>query len=173
MEINLSKIVPADELSIDTNLVLEKLRETQELVVFENNQPQFVIVSLSEFYKRPNPSALNILTVEDSSKPKIGKLAQESFRRLFYKQILPEEEVYQLTLAEYSNSVFNLNFPVLKEYNPAMSFDEQKRDANGYNRYYSFALSAYGKQYLLCSQWIEHLHREKLEHWLLKWNEAG
>lgn len=169
MEININKIVSADELSIDTNLVLERLSENTEIFVFDNNRPQFVIISLESFYSRPNQQPIKIVSVDDPSKQKIGKLVQESLRRLFYQQRLPREEIERLTSEEYSKNVFNLNFPVLKEYNSALAFDEQKRDPKGYNRYYSFTLSAFEKQYLVCSQWIEHLHREQFESWLTKW----
>lgn len=170
MDISINKIVPADEISIDTEIILERLRENPEIVVFEHNQPQFVIISLNEYYTRPNPSVLKTITAHDPSNIKIGKLVQETLRRMFYKGLLPEEEINRMCTAEYSNNSFNLNFPMLKEYNPEIPFDEQKRDQKGYNRYYSFTLSAYAKQYLLCSQWIEHLHREKFEEWLSIWD---
>jgi len=173
MEININKIVSADELSVDTNLILERLGETSEIFVFENNHPQFVIMSLDSYYSRPNQQTVKIISVEDPSKEKIGKLVQESLRKLFYKQRLPQDEIERLTSEEYSKTVFNLNFPVLKEYNSELAFDEQKRDAKGYNRYYSFTLSAYNKQYLVCSQWIEHLHREQYETWLSRWENEN
>lgn len=173
MEIDIKKIVSADELAIDTNIILERLDETSEIIVFENNHPQFVIMSLESYYSRPNQQIVKVVNVEDPSKQKIGKLVQESLRRLFYQQHLPEDEIERLTSEEYSKNVFNLNFPVLKEYKSSLSFDEQKRDLKGYNRYYSFTLSAYGKQYLVCSQWIEHLHREQFETWLAKWESKN
>lgn len=173
MEINISKIVSADELSIDTDLVLERLGETSEIFVFEHNQPQFIIMTLESYYSRPNQPSIKVVNVEDPSKQKIGKLVQESLRRLFYKHRLPQDEINRLASEEYSKQVFNLNFPLLKEYNSALPFDEQKRDSKGYNRYYSFTLSANDKQYLVCSQWIEHLHREQYESWLSKWEKEN
>ena len=71
-----------------------------------------------------------------------------------------------MTTSEYSAEVFNLNIPALKMVNKSQSLDEQKRDQRGYNRYYNFTLKAYGQEYLLCSQWVEYLHREKFEKWL-------
>lgn len=41
----------------------------------------------------------------------------------------------------------------------------QKRDAHGYNRYYSERLKIAEKEYYLCSQWIENLHRDSFEKW--------
>lgn len=47
------------------------------------------------------------------------------------------------------------------------TLDEAKRDAKGYNRYYDSAVNVNGKQYLICSQWIENLHKDKVETWII------
>lgn len=167
MEININKIVSAGELALDTHVIHNKLNEESEIIVFENNMPQFVIISLEKYSEKRQ----NTLPLQDKAQVpilKIGKYVQESMRRLFYENKLTEDEIERLTSNSYSNNNFNLNFAVLKQYDPAIPFDEQKRDSKGYNRYYSFTLSAYGKQYLLCSQWVEYLHRDKFEVWLAK-----
>jgi hypothetical protein len=172
---NINQIVSAEELSLDIELLKKKLDICPELIVFKDNQPQFVISSLniaSDTIEKTKSQIANKKTKPRnniSDKDKIGKIAQETMRKIFYQNILPKEELTNLTDEKYSLDTFNLNFPVLKLYNPMVSFDEQKRDSKGYNRYYSFTLSAYGKQYLLCSQWIESLHRQKFEQWLKQW----
>jgi hypothetical protein len=109
-------------------------------VIFENNQPQFVIMTMEQYEAyivRTVPISSDVRTSAAQSKLKIGRLVQESLRRLFYKDMLPESEILNLTSPEYSNSVFGLNFPVLKKYEPTLAFEDQKRDVNGYNRYYN------------------------------------
>lgn len=77
------------------------------------------------------------------------------------------EEVVRLQDTAYCTRVFGLSFPVLKQYNSSLPFDAQKRDANGYNRFYNYLLDIAGEQFLLCSQFTE-LHRERF----IKWMEA-
>ncbi len=169
-----NSILPADELSLDVELIQNRLSESSELVIFENNQPQFVIMTMEQYEAyivRTVPISSDVRTSAAQSKLKIGRLVQESLRRLFYKDMLPESEILNLTSPEYSNSVFGLNFPVLKKYEPTLAFEDQKRDVNGYNRYYNFTLSHKSTQYLRCSQWIERLHRERFEIWLQQWDD--
>lgn len=173
MEININKIVSADELALDTQIIHNKLNEESEIIVFENNMPQFVIISLENYSGKKQNTSFPVHNETQFSSLKIGKYVQESMKRLFYEKKLNESEIERLTTNSYSNNIFNLNFAVLKKYDPAIPFDEQKRDTKGYNRYYSFMLSAYGNQYLLCSQWVEYLHREKFEDWLARWENKN
>lgn len=175
MNFNINQIVSADELSIDINLIKKKLAVCQEIIVFKDNQPQFIISSLNSSSdtgeNKINRAVNKKMEMENKAEKgvKIGKLVQETMRKLCYNNILTIEELEKLSSEKYSCDTFNLNFPVLKLYNPTLSFDEQKRDSKGYNRYYSFSLTVNGRQYLLCSQWIENLHRQKYEEWLEKW----
>ncbi len=169
MNIDINKIVPADDLNIDTELVLKKLAEIDEIIVFKNNQPQFIIVGLDSYTDRPSFKKPVEISNSNVEKEKIGRYVRESLMKLFLDQLIPKEEIGRLADTIYSKSVFNMNYPVLKEYNPSMSIDEQKGDVNGYNRYYTTPLFAYNKQYLLCSQWYEHLHRKAFENWLSQW----
>lgn len=163
MEIDITKIVSAKELKLDLELIKSKLIEKEEIVVFENNQPQFIISSIDNFKNNKLQPPSNSAQTQST---KIGKYVQEMMRKLFFSNSLSDEKLTNLTSENYSKSMFNLSFPVLKEVNPSLPIDEQKRDSRGYNRYYDFTLQANGKQYLLCSQWVEHLHREKFENWV-------
>jgi len=167
MPFSFDKIISSDDVLIDVQVILELLEQKPELWVFDNNQPQFVIV-------RPDDASITkVMSSEygksEVSKMKIGKFVQEAFRKLFHANILPPDELISLTSPEYSKIHFNLNFSVLKEYNPKQTLDIQKRDDKGYNRYYGYLLSAYNKEYLLSSQWIENLHRGKFEQWFKQW----
>jgi hypothetical protein len=165
MEINISKIVSANDLDLNVPKIIRKLQEQDELIIFENNKPQFVIMALEKAVIKEKPGSNSSLS-ETSMSVRIGKYVQDKLRELFYSDTLSSEEINRLTDKQYSKDVFNLNFSVLLELNPDLPFDKQKRDENGYNRYYNFTLQAYGKQYLLCSQWVDHLHREYFEKWL-------
>ncbi len=173
MNIDVNNIISAGELAIDSDKVNDKLAEKPELIIFDNNRPQFVILSLERFEqfsgteKKPvQPSQPDV---------KIGKLVQDTFLRMIDKDILPKSEIDKLCDLEYSNATFNLNFAMLKVFdpNPEISIDTQKKDKNGYNRYYKYLLNIYDKQYLLCSQWNEHLHRQKYIEWLNKWSSIN
>lgn len=170
MEINLNKIVSADEISADTQQIRLMADEKGEMIVFDNNKPQFVILSL-ESYERliSTDTSASSGTVYEV---KIGKLVQDTFLKLVDKDMLPQKEIELLCELEYSNTTFGLNFAMLKEFDPDpdISIDMQKKDSKGYNRYYKYLIDIHNKQYLLCSQWNESLHRKKYLNWLEKWD---
>jgi hypothetical protein len=185
MPFSLDRIISTDDVQIDLQTLLTLLEEKGELWLFDKNKPQCVIV-------KPNEAALASLNPfeaidpdnddsneegivmirgkrPDGSKVKIGKYVQEAFRKLLHAKALPLEELDNLTSPEYSKKTFNLNFSVLKEYDPNQTLDIQKRDDRGYGRYYGYLLSAYDRQFLLSSQWVEKLHRAKFERWFVRW----
>lgn len=170
MEIDINKIISADEVSADIKQISDMLAEKNELIVFENNKPQFVVLSLERYEKLLNSNSAACKTSD--SETKIGKLVQETFLKLVDRDMLPQQEIERLCELEYSNSTFGLNFAMLKEFNPdpGVSIDMQKKDSKGYNRYYKYLIEIFNKQYLLCSQWSEALHRKKYLNWLEKWN---
>lgn len=184
MNFKMNQIASAESLALNTTILQDKLTETQSIIVFENNAPQFVILSIEEYERMqhshpvhqssaPIPHIPTLVptqnATQDTGDLKIGKFVKDTMRSLFACQSLPIEEINNLLSPDYSNQVFNLNFPVLKLYDPNIPFDKQKRDGNGYNRFYAFTLIHESSQYLLCSQWVEHLHRSYFEHWLEKW----
>jgi hypothetical protein len=107
-----------------------------------------------------------MLTDETLKELKIGKLVQTTMRDLFRNEKITMDEIEKMTQPDYSKQIFNANIPVLKEVPIGGNIDELKRDDNNYPRYYSYTISIYGKDYLLSSQWIEHLHRAYYEKWL-------
>lgn len=153
MEINLEHIVSSKELALDVSLIKKRLEKQEKIVVFEDNTPQFVITSIA-----------TINAPEKEETKKIGKYVQTVMRNLFAKNLVSEKEIRNLLSKEYSKSKFNINFPFIKEIDESKPLEEQKRDTNGYNRYYNFVLTAYGKKYFLCSQWTEK-HYDGFETW--------
>ena len=173
VNIDVNNIISASDISADTKEINDKLADNPELIVFDNNKPQFVILSLERYEQI---SSIEVKNETNTSKPdiKIGKYVQDTFLKLIDKDMLPSSEIDNLCELEYSNVTFNLNFPMLKEFdpNPEIPIDVQKKDKNGYNRYYKYLINCNDKQYLLCSQWNEHLHRKKYIEWLNKWRHS-
>ena len=97
---------------------------------------------------------------------KIGKTVRFLLTRFLHGEYLTENEIESMTDEEYSKKTFNINFQVLKAVDENAPIEEQKRDQRGYNRYYDSPITAENKKYLLCSQWVENLHRKAFERWL-------
>jgi len=104
--------------------------------------------------------------IEDENEVKIGKMARTLISRFLQELVITDEELNLMKDENYSKEVFNLNFPVIKEVVKNIEFDQQKRDQKGYNRYYDTVISVRGKDYILCSQWVENLHKDAFEKWL-------
>lgn len=169
MEIDIKTIVSADDLTINSDVVLDRLSEQPELVVFDNNQPKFALLSLEKYFLLKQNESIKPIYVQTETR-KIGKLAQDVFKRLLCSNSFPESEIRNLCDPGYSAETFGLSYPVLKLYDPRIPFDEQKRDANGYNRFYNYPLPCVdGRSYLLSSQWVEAYHRKKFDKWCLQW----
>ena len=164
MIINSSNIVSANELNLEVGRVKRMLQVRSEIVVFDDNRPQFVIVSLERaalcVEENVAPSQF-----EGGSRKKIGELVQSTMKKFFYSGRLTNSDIELLTQPEYSKRTFNLNSCVLKEVDSSLPEDEQRMDARGYKRFYREALSKNGKRYLLSSQWLEERHRSPFEAW--------
>lgn len=177
VKFNLCQVVSSDELNVDADAVLSKLEDIPEMLIFSHNQPQFIIMTLQQYEhytsKIETPTQRTLKNGEGTSKipgVKIGVFVRESIRKLLHENTLPRSEIEHLTDAAYCSATFGLSYPVLKPYDSSRPFDEQKRDSNNkYNRYYNFILDSTFGQYLLCSQWVEQLHRSRFEKWLSQW----
>lgn len=177
VKFNLRQVVSSDELNVDADIVLSKLEEIPEMLIFSHNQPQFVIMTLQQYdlYTSKTETSVQRSSKDGeiaSKEPevKIGAFVRESIRKLIHENALPCSEIEHLTDAAYCSATFGLSYPVLKPYDSSRPFDEQKRDSNNkYNRYYNFILDSTYGQYLLCSQWVEQLHRSHFEKWLSRW----
>lgn len=97
---------------------------------------------------------------------KIGKTVRYLMTRFLQGEYLTDSEIKFMTDEEYSKRTFNINFQVLKIVDENVPIDEQKRDQRGYNRYYGSPIKVENRRYLLCSQWVENLHRKAFERWL-------
>ncbi|MDQ0059471.1 hypothetical protein [Paenibacillus harenae] len=81
---------------------------------------------------------------------KIGILVKSTFIRLVGDGLIDSNEVERLQLMDYSKRTFNINYPILKEYDATLSMSDQ-RNVNGYPRYYTDIYTIQEKRYLLCT----------------------
>ena len=72
MNIDVNNIISASDISADTKKITDKLADNPELIVFDNNKPQFVILSL-ERYEQISSIEVNNETNTSKSDIKIGK----------------------------------------------------------------------------------------------------
>ncbi len=98
---------------------------------------------------------------------KIGKMARGIFTTALLQGDVSEAEVSGFQDAFYCKNMFGLNYPLLKPITEKDDIDIHKRDANGYNRYYESRVSYHDEMYLICSQWVETIHRHALNQWVL------
>lgn len=143
----LENIVNSDRVDINT------IEKAKLLLEYENNG-----VVIEE----------NTENNEDSYHIKIGKMMKGILTKLIQNGMLSDEELFNLQNPGYSKEIMNLNFPVLKSLSDGQSSDEAKRDAKGYNRYYDVPVQHKNSRYLVCSQWVDNLHRESVVEWIRK-----
>jgi hypothetical protein len=96
-----------------------------------------------------------------NKKMKIGEFVQECFKKAFEQNLITEDEIIKLQTPEYSKSVFNQRFEVLRKK------EADIKDELGYDRYYKKDL--FCGNYHLTSYWIE-THRKPFKKWLKKIN---
>lgn len=115
-------------------------------------------------------SVVSMETVVDEDagyEVKIGKMVKGMLTTLLRSNAISVNEINDMLTEQYSKSTFNLNFTVLKEVLPGQKKDDLKKDSKGYNRYYDSTVMSYGREFLICSQWVDVLHKDKVEKWVI------
>lgn len=144
--------------------------EALEIIInsdrLDSNTIQNAEQILTEEKGKPLKTMKNICFNDDEEPSKIGRLAKNAIFKLLENEMISKEEIENMTTDNESKRIFNMNFSILKEVDDIKKMDELRKDKNNYNRYYNMTLSAYGKTYILCSQWVKDLHREPLILWL-------
>lgn len=150
------QIVSWNDLGGDPAPIFEKLRENSPLIVFQENLPKFVLLSMEEYESLISRSDSHQNRRSPAGIPgeKIGSFIRRTMQRLFAGHVLSQNEIYQLCDQDYCRRVLHQTFPVLKRYDPRRPLSEQKK-VNGYSRYYDLILSQEGEQFLLSNHWIE------------------
>lgn len=158
----------AEEILEPVVATASKVADTAEL--FMRSIQMFNLCSIdnmnfTENSKKANTTLTRVVN-NGFSEEKIGGFVKGTLINLLETECISREEIQKMLTASYSKAAFNMNYPVLREVDDALNIDEQKRDANGYNRYWGNTVRAYGQRYLICSQWVENLHRAKFNDWL-------
>ena len=146
MRIDLSQILPWSSLGGDLNALLRRLEGTPELVVFHENVPQAVLLSLERYEQLAGGAAQpageeggvysGAPIAGDEPRLKIGELVRRKMQALFEAGALPEAELANLCDLNYCRRVFHTSFAVLKPVDESRPLDGQRRDHNGVGRYY-------------------------------------
>lgn len=122
-----------------------------------------------EIIEKESSLAFKELNGENSNKYslKIGKMAHGIFATLIFNGEIKADEISGFLDLFYCKNIFGLSYPLLKELKPEEDVDSAKRDSKGYNRYYETVIEVNSKRYLICSQWVEELHRISLNQWVI------
>ncbi|MFB0847083.1 hypothetical protein [Paenibacillus oleatilyticus] len=140
------------------------MRSIQMYNLFASESEQRVVK------QKKQPAARAYSGFKGFEEMKIGVFVRSSLSRLVSQDLLDSAEVERLMEEGYSKKVFNVPFPVLKEYDETRPINEQRYDHLGRARYYAEPFRVGEKQYLLCNHWVEELSRSYFEAWLEKYN---
>jgi hypothetical protein len=78
---------------------------------------------------------------------------------------LTPEIVAELSGARYCKERFNLGYPFLKRVDPVVDLPSQRRDANGYARYWKQPLRIGDHWFLMCHEWFDR-QRTAFDQWV-------
>ncbi len=122
-----------------------------------------------EIIEKESSTAFEELRSEKSDKysVKIGKMARGIFSTLIFNEEIKPDELSGFMDGFYCKNIFGLNYPLLKRLGKGEAVDTGKRDSNGYNRYYETVIDINSERYLICSQWVENIHRDMLNQWII------
>lgn len=96
-----------------------------------------------------------------STKVSLGSYVKDKISGLIYNGKLTKQELLNLTDFNYCKKIFKANFPVIKVVDDSADLSSQRKDANGYSRYYKNPIAG---KYLLSSQWYDH-QRAAFDSW--------
>ena len=78
---------------------------------------------------------------------------------------LGPEIVAELSSARYCKQRFNLGYPFLRPVDPAVDLPSQRRDHNGYARYWRRPVRIGDHQFLMCHEWFDR-QRTAFDQWV-------
>lgn len=147
--------------------IREVINKCSNIYLIVDYEPKYVLVPIEEAKETKETKVGDV--VEGKEEKKIGKYIKDTLFDLIEKELISLEEVERLKDKKYSKKALNSNYPVLKEISNDASeeeIDKAKRDERGYGRYYKTPIKAYGRTYLLVSQWVENQHRKYFSKWI-------
>ena len=135
-----------------------------------NNKP---VANFDSNNEQPTKNPTTVL-LDKCSSYKVGELANIVLRKLLELGVATEREVIEfqkasgatqvdrlhIAFGRYVKDNFGLSFPLL--------ITPQRLQYDVGNNFYTISLFVGGQKFYLCSQWVESLHREKLEAWIRK-----
>lgn len=86
---------------------------------------------------------------------KIGALVRTEMEKLFSEGRLSDKALEQLKSEEWCRKVFHIGHPLIKEIDPNMPVDLQRKDENGHLRYWKTIYRIDNHDYILCKEWFE------------------
>ena len=91
---------------------------------------------------------------------KIGELVRQTMTELLESSRLPSDVLEKLKTLDYSNQIFGINFPLLKDYDPNKDLKCQKMVRAGDKEYPRYWKTIFSEKYLITSEWnIKHKKR--------------
>lgn len=158
--------------SIDEDIFFEFSRAVKQNNLSREDVIEFYMrYFVNESDKQPNNNWTTVL-LDKCSSYRVGELANIVLRKLLESGVATEREVIEfqnasgatqvnrlhIAFGRYVKDNFGLSFPLL------ITTERFQYDTG--NNYYVNPLHIDGKNYYLCSQWVEGPHREKLEAWI-------
>jgi hypothetical protein len=103
-------------------------------------------------------------SASDSGGDKIGAHVRTTMAALAVAGRLPPEVLGDLLDARYCKATFRLSHPFLKRLDLQRNLGPQRKDENGYGRYWKEPLRIGGRSFLMCSQWFG-WQRQAFDRW--------
>lgn len=112
---------------------------------------------------KENPAPM--VEVKSSTKIAIGAHAKERIINLLLNGKISSQEINNLTDFDYCKNTFKANFPILKIVDNTIDLAAQRKDSNGYSRYYKDVIAG---KYLLSSQWYDY-QKKSFDSWFARY----
>lgn len=173
--------ISIDEVNLEVSISDETFKKFAATLAINAESMGTVLERMMLEYVEKNSTApvdTTVLTkklLEKFSKRNVGQLANRVLRKLLEKGVVNEtSEIELLQVASGARTAKNLQiqrgFYVSENFRlsfPLLITEEHKQYDTG-NNFFAAPLKINGNEYYLCSQWVQNLHREKLEAWILK-----
>lgn len=155
------------------NSASTSIADTSELFMRSMQLNNMFSVNKGEDKKTSNATVLSLPKIESgvqdgSVEMKIGLLVRTKSREYLSNNKVPSDEINRMTTYDYSKTVFDINYPFLKEINELEALDKQ-RFINGRPRYWNEIFMISGKKYFVCQEWFER-NRSYFDQWIRKMN---
>ncbi len=101
----------------------------------------------------------------DSKEEKIGKHVCTAIDNMISERLLDSDVIRNLTDQSWCKTNLKVSYPVLKRVVDDISIDVQRKNKDGYLRYYKRIYDIAGEKFLLCKEWYEK-NRNSFNKWV-------